>query len=59
VPGIEVVGPLPGEIQIVTTFAAGVCATSGEPQRVRRLLAWLAGPQARAAKRRHGMDAAA
>lgn len=58
VPGIQVVGPLPDAIQIVTVFAGGVCATAGDAQRVRRLLGWLASPSTSEAKRRHGMDAA-
>ena len=57
-PGIEVLGPLPGEIQIVTTFSAGVCAASARPQAARDLLAFMASPSADEAKRRHGMEPA-
>ncbi len=56
--GITVVGPLPPAIQVTTTFSAGVCATSVQPDAVRKLLAYLASPEADAAKRRQGMDPA-
>ena len=56
--GISVVGPLPAGIQINTTFSAGVCSASKQPQAVRALLGFLASPQARAAKLRHGMTPA-
>jgi molybdate transport system substrate-binding protein len=56
--GIDIVGPLPAEIQIVTTFSAGVAATSRQPEAVRKLLAWLASSAADGAKRRQGMEPA-
>jgi molybdate transport system substrate-binding protein len=58
VPGIDIVGPLPAAIQIVTTFSAGVCAASTQSEAARDLIAFLASPQAADAKRRQGMDPA-
>jgi molybdate transport system substrate-binding protein len=57
-PGITVVGPLPPGVQIITTFSGGVCRTSQQPEAVRRLLAFMAAPEAAAAKQRNGMEAA-
>lgn len=56
--GITVVGPLPPAIQVVTVFSAGVAATCRQPEATRALFAWMAGPEALAAKQRNGMDAA-
>jgi molybdate transport system substrate-binding protein len=57
-PGIEVVGPLPPDIQAVTVFSAGVSTASAEPEAAQALVAYLASAAAQAAKRRHGMEPA-
>jgi molybdate transport system substrate-binding protein len=57
-PGIELLGPLPAPLQIVTTFSAGLCAASTRPQAVRALLDFLGSPETAAAKRHHGMEPA-
>jgi molybdate transport system substrate-binding protein len=57
-PGIDVIGPLPPEIQVITTFAAAVCVRSTQPEAANALLAFLASPEADSAKRRHGMQPA-
>lgn len=56
--GITIVGPLPPQIQIVTTFSAGICTASKQAEAVRAMLADMNTPEAAAVKRRHGMEPA-
>jgi len=58
VPGIDVAGVLPPEMRATTVFRAGICTASNRREEARALLAFFASPEATAAKRRHGMDAA-
>ena len=55
-PGIDVVGPLPPEIQATTTFSGGVCAASADPAAARAWLAFITSPGTDGPKRRHGME---
>ncbi len=55
-PGIEVLGPLPAAIQIITTFSAGLSVTSDQPEAVRALLAFMVSPEVDEIKRRNGME---
>ena len=55
---IEVVGPLPPEIQAVTVFSAGVSAKAPDPEGARALVAFLASAETGPTKRRHGMEPA-
>jgi molybdate transport system substrate-binding protein len=54
--GISIVGPLPPEIQITTTFSAGVCTASTQANEARDMLAYMTSPAAAAAKLRQGME---
>jgi molybdate transport system substrate-binding protein len=56
--GITVAGQLPAPVQIITTFSGAVCAASTQPDAGCRLLAFMASPEAAAAKRRQGMEPA-
>jgi molybdate transport system substrate-binding protein len=58
VDGIDVVGPLPPGVQIVTTFSGGVCSAARQSTPRAILLAFMASPAAEEAKRRHGMEPA-
>lgn len=55
---LDIVGPLPDAIQITTIFSAGVAATCARPEAARALIDFMNSPDAVAAKRRQGMDAA-
>jgi molybdate transport system substrate-binding protein len=57
-PDVEVVGPLPPEIQAVTVFSAGISTASEKPEAARGLIAYLSSVEADDAKRRHGMQPA-
>ncbi|MBO9678371.1 MAG: substrate-binding domain-containing protein [Acidovorax sp.] len=54
-PGIAIVGALPAAVAIDTVFSAGVVAGSPQADAARRLLAFMASPDAAEAKRRQGM----
>jgi len=57
-PGIDVLGPLPPSIQIITTFSAGISAHSKQPDAVRAMLDFMASPACAPAKRDNGMEPA-
>jgi len=57
-PGMEIIGLLPAEIQVETVFLAAVCTASNCPAAAKAWLSFLASPEADAAKRRHGMEPA-
>lgn len=57
VPGAELVGPIPAEVQNYTYYAAGIAQAGGNPDAVRALLGVLGGnPAAHAAVREKGME---
>jgi molybdate transport system substrate-binding protein len=57
-PGIDVVGPLPPGVQILTVFSGALCATAAQPAAARAWLDFMASPAMAEAKRRHGMEPA-
>jgi molybdate transport system substrate-binding protein len=46
VQGIDIVGPLPAEVQKITVFSAGISTTSKEPDAAKSLIKFLSSPQA-------------
>ena len=56
--GIDVLGPMPAEVAIATTFSAGICAASKQPGAVRALLDFMTSAPCAAPIRRHGMTPA-
>lgn len=56
--GVDVLGPLPPAIQIVTTFSAGLAVASTKAAAVRTLLDFMVSPAALEAKLRNGMEPA-
>jgi molybdate transport system substrate-binding protein len=56
--GIDIVGPLPDAVQIITTFSGGVCVRSEQVGAVRSLLGFMQADAAADAKRRQGMEPA-
>lgn len=53
---VELVGPLPAEIQNYTTYAAGISSGSKEPEAARALIEALAGPAAAGVLKEKGME---
>ncbi len=58
VSGIDIVGPLPPELQSVTLFTAGIPTTSSDPEAARSLIAFLTTPEARKVISAKGLDPA-
>jgi molybdate transport system substrate-binding protein len=58
VPGIEVVGPLPPEIQTIATFSAGMLTATMQPEPAAALLRYLASPPIAGILRQTGLEPA-
>ena len=56
VPGVEIVGPLPGDLQNVTPFAAGVHVSSQNADAAKALIKFFQTPEAIAIIRSKGLE---
>jgi molybdate transport system substrate-binding protein len=56
VPGIDIVGQLPPELQRITVFSAGIAAVAKEPEAGKALIKFLASPAASAAIIKSGIE---
>jgi molybdate transport system substrate-binding protein len=55
-PGVDLVGPIPNELQNWVTFTAAVGTASKEAAAARALVRFLSGPAAHAAIKAKGME---
>jgi molybdate transport system substrate-binding protein len=55
-PGVDLAGPLPAELQQVTTFSAAVTANSREPELARRFIGFITSEAAAPVILAHGME---
>ncbi len=56
VPGVEIVGPLPGDLHMVTVFVAGIPSDSAQPVLAAALIESLRTPEAKALFRAKGLE---
>jgi molybdate transport system substrate-binding protein len=56
VPGVELVGPLPSELQKITVFSAGVAVNAKEPEAGRALIRFLSSATAAATIEKSGLE---
>jgi len=55
-PGIDIVGPIPDELQVVNVFAAGLATNAKQPDAGKALIAYLVSPAAKPAILASGME---
>jgi len=55
-PGIDIVGPIPAELQVVNVFAAGIATSAKEPAAGKALIAYLVSPAAKPVIEASGME---
>jgi molybdate transport system substrate-binding protein len=55
-PGVELVGPLPAELQSYVNFAAGINVKAANAEAAKALIQFLTGPKAAAVYRAKGME---
>jgi molybdate transport system substrate-binding protein len=56
VPGIDIVGPLPADLQKITVFSAGIATASKEPEAGKALIKFLTSPAAAVETTKSGLD---
>ena len=56
VAGIDIVGPLPADLQKITVFSAGIATVSKEPEAGKALIKFLASPAATPTIIKSGME---
>ena len=57
-PGVDYIGPLPGDLQMTTIFAGGISTTAKQPDAAKALVNFLAAPASAAAFRKFGLEPA-
>jgi len=57
-PGIDYVGPLPGELQRMTVFSAGIHSGAKQADAARALVKFITAPAAASVIRKHGLEPA-
>jgi molybdate transport system substrate-binding protein len=55
-PGVALVGVLPREFELATTYSLGVSARATVPAVARKLVGWLTGPESAALRSRAGFE---
>jgi molybdate transport system substrate-binding protein len=55
-PGVDYIGPLPGEIQKITIFASGIAANAKQPAAAKAWVKFLTQPSSTEAFKKHGME---
>src|SRR5262245_60086084 len=55
-PGIDYVGPLPADVQLITVFSAGIPAGSKEADAAKALVSFVTAPAAAAIFKKHALD---
>ena len=56
VKGIQIVGPLPAELQYITVFSGGVHSEAKEPNAAKALITFLTAPAVGKSIKKHGLD---
>ena len=54
--GVDIVGPLPADLQKITIFSAGIASVSKEPDAGKALIKFLASPAASATLVKSGLE---